>query len=175
MIGVTVYTAALSGRIRFPRSYLSELPLDDTTIDGVLALVTAPVAQLRAWSLAQLEPVGWEFDHLERFPLVELDDGELLVVRPQLILQRFFGWLPAYDVEHGLREAGASKSALTRFQSCLAHLAEVTPSSRFGRRPTVTDGVSSTATPSRRPTPPRASNAPATPPPTTADAGRCSN
>ncbi|GAA1860317.1 hypothetical protein GCM10009836_45570 [Pseudonocardia ailaonensis] len=55
--------------------------------------------------------------------MVDFGD-DLLLVRPRWLLQRFFGWLPLYDVEEGLRTAGAPGKRLRKIKSCLEHVSE---------------------------------------------------
>lgn len=57
--------------------------------------------------------------------MVEFPDVALLVLRPALLLQRFFGHLPGFDVEHGLERAGVPARRRRRFAGCQQHLAEV--------------------------------------------------
>lgn len=120
--GVTLYNITLARGPRLPRDLLQQLGYDGVTVDRILRLVTRTPADLRAWAQDQSSSPMWEFSHLERFPLVDFGD-HLLVLRPDLVLRRFLGWLPVFDIEAGL--GPGKEKQLDRIRGCVRHLGEV--------------------------------------------------
>ena len=99
-------TVTESGPIA-PPGYLAGLGQDRT--DRVLALVSDTAEGIARRSLASaasnLDP---EYDTglFGQTPVVRLANGGLVVVSPVLLLERAFGWLPAYDIQHGHDQTG---------------------------------------------------------------------
>lgn len=124
-VGVAIQVAVSEAGPRVSRTFFHGLGIPEHTVDAILGHVMTTVPALRAWAASEDEPQHWEFSYLERFPLIELDSGDLLVVRPGLVLQRFFGWLPAFDLDAGLEASGAPATRRERVKKCLEHLGEV--------------------------------------------------
>lgn len=104
---------------RLPRDLLVSAGLRPDADRAIRELVTTDVTGLREWARGASDRSVWDFSHLGRFPLI--DDGEtLLAVRPLMILNRFFGWLPFHDVDDTL-----SSTARGRFRTCFGRLAEL--------------------------------------------------
>ena len=122
--GVAFYSVTLVRGPRLPRDLLPQLGYDEATAEQVLRLVAQPPADLRGWARDRSSSPMWEFSHIEQFPFLDCGD-HLLVLRPDLVLQRFFGWLPLFDIEDGLGHGKAARSQLSRIQGCVRHLGEV--------------------------------------------------
>lgn len=95
-----------------------------STSERILQLVTRTLADLRAWAQDPSSSSPWEFSHLEQFPVIDCGD-HLLVIRLDLVLRRFFGWLPLFDIEAGLGEGKDARTHLSRVKGCVEHLGEV--------------------------------------------------
>lgn len=122
--GVAFYNVTLVRGPRLPRDLLQGLGLEHATAESILRLVSRTPADLRAWAQDRSSNPMWEFGHFEQFPLVDCGD-HLLVLRPDLVLQRFFGWLPVFDIQEGLGRGKAARSQLDRIRGCVQHLGEV--------------------------------------------------
>lgn len=124
-VGVLLHSVAISRGPRVPRDAVAQLDLaDDTVAERILALVAQTPAELRAWARDPDLISPWEFSHLEQFPVI--DCGEhLLAIRPDLILQRFFGWMPLFDVGAALGADKDARSQRSRIQGCVEHLSEI--------------------------------------------------
>lgn len=123
-VGMALYTASLVRGPVIPRDHLAGLHLRDGVADRVLGLVMRGTADLRAWARSSVAGPAWEFGHVEQFPVV--DCGEhMVVVRPRLVLQRFFGWLPLFDVAAGLGDSRPARKRADAVRNCLGHLGEV--------------------------------------------------
>lgn len=122
--GVAFYNVTLVRGPRLSRDLLQQLGYDEATADQILRLVARTAADLREWAQDRSSSPMWEFSHLEQFPLVDCGD-HLLVLRPDLVLQRFFSWLPLFDIEAGLGRSRNARSQLSRIQGCVQHLGEV--------------------------------------------------
>ena len=122
--GIALHATVVSRGPVLPRDLLTRAGLDDRAAEVILKLVTRSVAELRAWARDPANTSPWEFSHFEQFPIVDCGD-HLLVIRPDLVVRRFFGCLPVFDVQAGLRARGAAGSRLKRVQGCIEHLGEV--------------------------------------------------
>ena len=122
--GVLLHSAAIGSGPAVRRDALSRMDLDDGAAERILALVARTPTDLRAWARGSSSRSTWEFSYLEQFPV--LDCGEhLLVLRPDLVVQRFFGWLPLFDIEAGLGTGAPARKQLARIKGCMEHLGEV--------------------------------------------------
>lgn len=122
--GIALHATVVSRGPVLPRDLLTQAGLDDRAAEVILQMVTSSVAELRAWAQNPANTSPWEFSHFEQFPILDCGD-HLLVIRPDLVLRRFFGWLPLFDVQVGLGERGAARSRVKRVQGCVEHLGEV--------------------------------------------------
>jgi hypothetical protein len=86
-------------------------PLD--RLEAVLHLVCADAITLRMLVTRETAQLGrdWAFGTFERYPLLRLQNGMILVLDPGLLLRRFFSWLPLFDLAEGLRNAGRHRDA----------------------------------------------------------------
>lgn len=94
-------------RYPVPRQALG-LRLEPERIDAALGLFSRTADQMRDELLrrdAEFD-AQWSFDTFRLFPVIRMDDDELLVVSKDLLLQRLFTWLPIHDLRHGLEERG---------------------------------------------------------------------
>lgn len=122
--GVLIHATTTVRGHRLPRDLLSHLNIDVPAAERILSLVARTPADLRAWARDSSSAPAWEFSHLERFPILDCGD-HLVVLRPGLVLQRFFGWLPLFDVEAGLGAGKAAKKRKGQIRSCMGHLSEI--------------------------------------------------
>ncbi|MEU4373597.1 hypothetical protein [Pseudonocardia alni] len=123
-VGMALYAASLMRQPVIRRDHLTGLRLRNGAAERVLGLVMRGTAELRVWARSINAAPTWEFSHLERFPVVDCGD-HMVVVRPRLVLQRFFGWLPFFDVADGLGADRAARKRADAVRSCLGHLGEV--------------------------------------------------
>jgi hypothetical protein len=125
-VGIALYAHV---RLRGPSlppdlfDHLDQLDVDPASTARIVSLISAPVAALRGWACDEGLPQPWKFDHLERFPLLDCGD-HFLVLRPGLLLQRFFGWLPIFDIEASLGRGRAAQRRLDRIKGCLGQVSE---------------------------------------------------
>lgn len=126
ILALGIWAAAAEGAIRFTSAYFSTLGWGPDRIDRALRLLAADRDALRSGILDEDKELGggtvsWAFSPLERHPLVALPDGTYVVTSPRLVVDRVFGWLPFFDVRHGLRSSG-KKSEAGRFEDCFRRL-----------------------------------------------------
>ena len=123
-VGMALYAYVLSHGPRVPRDHLRHLNIDCAVTERILGLVTTTVTDLRGWVHGERTAEScWEFSHLQRFPLLDRGD-HLLVLRPGLLLQRFFGWLPSFDLEAGLGTGKAAERHKQRIRTCVGRVSE---------------------------------------------------
>lgn len=77
-------------------------------VDAALGLFSRTADTMRGEMLRRDAEFAaqWSFDTFRLFPVIRMDDGQLLVVSKDLLLQRLFTWLPIHDLRHGLEERG---------------------------------------------------------------------
>ena len=82
-------------------------------LDRALALLSATPEVLGETTrkLDEIYGVQWSFDAFRQFPIVRLTDDLMLVLSPDMLLERAFGWLPLFDLKEGLRQSGETKRA----------------------------------------------------------------
>ena len=123
-IGMALYLASIGHGPVVPRSVLHDLNLNDpAAVERVLRMICRGPDELRAWARAT-SASAWEFSYLEQFPVIDFGE-DLLLVRPRWLLQRFFGWLPMFDLHDGLGEGRAAKKQAAKIKSCLEYLGEI--------------------------------------------------
>ncbi|MFG1635616.1 hypothetical protein ACGFKX_12365 [Pseudonocardia alni] len=123
-VGMALYTASIMRQPVIRRDHLSGLRLRNGAAERVLGLVMRGTAELRAWARSIESVPTWEFSHIEQFPVVDCGN-EMVVIRPRLVLQRFFGWLPFFDLANGLGVDRPAKKRVDAVRSCLGHLGEI--------------------------------------------------
>lgn len=122
-------TVTESGPIA-PPGYLDGLGLGPERTDRVLALITDTPQGIATRSLVaaayDLDP---EYDTglFGQTPVVRLASGGLVVVSPVLLLERAFGWLPAYDIQDGFNRIGGPdrRKRAERALACLRKTTEI--------------------------------------------------
>lgn len=95
--------------------YFRSIKATSDQLDKTLDLITIPTGRLRELIVDELntESFDWSFATFGRFPVIKLQDGNLLVLDPQLLFHRCFSWLPAFDIKHHLgrrRRADADRA-----------------------------------------------------------------
>jgi hypothetical protein len=128
-VGGLLWAAAVNGTPRLLPGSLDMLGWAPQRVDAVLALFVADVPMLRAHLQEETWTQGlpWAVSTLERYPVVRLDDGALLVLDMRLLARRLFGGLTVFDIIGPLEERGdrPSERLIGRVRGCVAHLAEV--------------------------------------------------
>lgn len=112
ILGIALWVRAMeSPGLPIPISYFSTLDWAPERLVAALRLVTGTVSELAAQLDEHQRQFGiqWSFDPLRRYPVVLLESVGLLVLSPELLLERVFGWLPLFDLTEGLRTAGHAK------------------------------------------------------------------
>ena len=92
---------------RTAKEYFAPLGWDDARLQGVLDLLSRTLDDFRDEITREHQQFGdgatpWAFFAFERWPLYR-DGDEYVVISPPMLLRRVFGWLPFFDVEHGLK------------------------------------------------------------------------
>lgn len=113
-LGTALWAAASNQRgAPIPISYFSTLGFEQARLDLALSLVSAAPGALATALSKNDEAFGgtWSFDPLRQRPVIRLSGDRLLVISPSLLFERFFGWLPIYDLVSGLRKKGNKTEA----------------------------------------------------------------
>lgn len=81
------------------------LKLSQERIEAALALFTLTADAMREEIVRRQADFQsqWSFDAFRLFPVLRIDDGQLLVLSRRLLLERLFTWLPIHDLRDGLR------------------------------------------------------------------------
>jgi hypothetical protein len=111
-IGMGFWAASKKGAFTVARDYFATVDPSLTKLDRTLELVSADIVHLRGRVREDMDHYGvrWAFDAFEQYPIVRLHSGRLLILDTSLLVNRFFGWLPLYDITFTLNEAGDSYS-----------------------------------------------------------------
>lgn len=122
-VAFCVYIQADLNKIcRFPDRFFADLGLKDKTINHFLQSTSVPLDELRR-KIFQEESNArnsrYAIDTIRRFPLVRLGTGELLLLSPNLLVQRTLSEVTYFDVEDYLnkfdaREGTKRKEAFNR-------------------------------------------------------------
>lgn len=94
--------------VPIPLTYFSSFNWTDERLERTLQMVARAPGELSAALTEHEDAFGyeWSFDPLRRFPVVRLEDDCVLALSPRLLFERVFGWLPIFDVVHGLEANG---------------------------------------------------------------------
>jgi hypothetical protein len=105
---------------------LDSFKIPRQSVDRALSLMSATATQFRQMLVDVPEEyqTEWSFDLLRRFPLLRLDNGDVLVLSKTLLLERIYGWLPIFDLTQGLKDAKRRKDA-DRAEGWFRHLCEL--------------------------------------------------
>lgn len=130
-VGLALWASAAGGRPHVPAGYFSILNWSSERLDRVLHLLGADLLTLRLGVKEEIDLYGepglqWAFSTFERWPVVRLADGSLLVLDPKLLVTRIVGWLPLFDIKAGATSGKRSVTTKTAKQAeqCLRHLSE---------------------------------------------------
>jgi hypothetical protein len=128
MLGVGLWAATAQQTPRILPGYFDSLGLSRERQEAALALVSLDIPSFRAAVQAEVREFGleWAVSTFSQFPVVRLYDGSHLVLDPDLLLRRVFGWLPVFDMTSVL-DAGdkASRKRAGQIRRCMQHLSEV--------------------------------------------------
>jgi hypothetical protein len=114
ILGIALSVRAVeSPGLPIPLSYFSTLDWAPERLVAALRLVTGTLSELAVQLDEHQREFGiqWSFDPLRRYPVILLESVGLLVLSPELLLERVFGWLPLFDLTEGLKTAGRGKLA----------------------------------------------------------------
>jgi hypothetical protein len=130
IIGCTLWSASLvSQSCLFPPEYFEPLGWTPERFSRTLDLICADTTRLRAKVTDEIGRFGlsWSISAFEQFPLVRLGNGNVLVIDPDLLVRRVFGWLPLFDIMEGLKARGQpdDRKLAVHAKLCLEHLTEV--------------------------------------------------
>lgn len=107
MIAVTLWARAIaSDGPRAGSRHLDGLGLGPERTARALGLLGANVETLAAEAADLDADAEYESSLFQRRPVVLLDSGGLLVISPSLLIERALGWLPRWDLAHGLTQQG---------------------------------------------------------------------
>jgi hypothetical protein len=103
MIGLALHARALNptGPPRVKQDYLEKLNLNGDRLAAALEVVTVGLANLRQQARSSPPENLYDTPLLAQYPLIRLGDGHLLVMSPNLVAERTYGWLPKWDLQHG--------------------------------------------------------------------------
>jgi hypothetical protein len=105
---------------------LDSFSISRDVVDRALGLIARTADEFRTLIL-DTPPAfrtEWSFDVLRRYPLLRLDNGDILVLSKRLLIERVYGWLPIFDLTAGLKAARRKKDA-DRAERWLRRLCEV--------------------------------------------------
>jgi hypothetical protein len=90
-VAVTMWAAGVDGQLRHDKKAFTGLGWSEERLNAVLSLFTTDLQTLRS-ALQSAASTGdglvWDISPLERYPVVELEDGSLLVMDPNLLMRR---------------------------------------------------------------------------------------
>jgi hypothetical protein len=109
-----------------PAVAVDSFNISRNVVDRALGLIARTADEFRTLIL-NIPPefrTEWSFDILRQYPLLRLDNGDILVLSKGLLIERAYGWLPIFDLTTGLKVARRKKDA-DRAENWLRHLCEV--------------------------------------------------
>jgi len=93
----------------FGLDWIAPLRLPAGRLEAVLALIAIDPAlaadKVRAKEIED-GALDWNFDTFERYPLLRLNDHQVLLLDPALLVRRCLGWAPMYDLAAANSGAG---------------------------------------------------------------------
>jgi hypothetical protein len=95
-------------------------------LDRVLALVSATIEDLAKAIRTEEQIYGedWTFEALRQFPVLRLDGDRILVLSPNLVLERTLGWLPFFNMTEPERPSKAIKAIAERAKGAFRTICE---------------------------------------------------
>jgi hypothetical protein len=127
-VGLVLHARALNPRqpLRVGEDYLEKLNLGPQRLAAVLEIISISLADLSKLARAKLPTNLYDTPLLNRYPLIRLNGGQLLVMGPDLVAERTYGWLPKFDIEHGSKPRTAEdKSTAARAVGYLQSVTEI--------------------------------------------------
>jgi hypothetical protein len=120
-----MWGAVTNGRPRFALSYFDSLGWSPERVERTVALFTTDIPHLRAEVRAEVRAfdLQWAIATFERYPVVRMSDGSLLVLDAELLGRRLLGILPLFDLTHALEQRGDRKLK-SQVEGSYAHLSE---------------------------------------------------
>lgn len=130
IIGTALWSSSLKDqRSLIPPEYFEPLGWSRERLAATLDLICVDATRLRVEVADEISRFGlpWSISAFERFPVIRLDSGSLLVIDPNLLVRRAFGWLPLFDIVEGLKSRGqpGDRRLAEHAKGCVAHLTEV--------------------------------------------------
>lgn len=102
-IAVHLYVQYMThGHLRFPPEFFDRAGVDPGDLVKVLDLISTDAATLSG-ALSR-GASGWEFNPLRRWPLLRLDDGNVLVLRLGWLLERVLSDVTYFDIRKHLKD-----------------------------------------------------------------------
>jgi hypothetical protein len=128
MIGLALHARAINptGAPRVKQDYLAKLNLGPDRLGKALEVISAPLEELRDQTRSKPPTNLYDTPLLAQYPLIRLNDGQLLVMSPDLVAERTYGWLPKWDLQNGaLVRTKADRAAAGRAITYLQHSTEI--------------------------------------------------
>ncbi|MFI6022352.1 hypothetical protein ACIBCP_32525 [Streptomyces sp. NPDC051287] len=119
-----------SGRFVIEPGELAGLDIPAEQVEAVLALISTDLTGMRQ-AVRSEQPehrTEWSFDPFQRWPVLRLPEGRLLILDPRHVLNRAFGWLPILDIKFpppGHTKPAGHRKLAAQAESTLRHLSEV--------------------------------------------------
>jgi hypothetical protein len=128
VVAVALWAHSALGQPYVPAEYLAVRGWSSDRLSAALRLFTADPVMLRGLlrTEAAEHDLAWITSTLERYPVIRLDDGALLVLDRNLLVRRVFGGLLVCDITTPLDDGDRSaRRRASRIRGCVQHLAEV--------------------------------------------------
>jgi hypothetical protein len=128
IIGLALHARAINrtGPPRVNEDYLQKLNLGADRLAAALEVITVPLASLREQVRSSPPRNLYDTPLLAQYPLIRLNGGQVLVMSPDLVAERTYGWLPKWDLQKGpLIRTKEDQAAANRAVGYLAHTTEV--------------------------------------------------
>jgi hypothetical protein len=117
MIGLALHARAVNttGPPRVKDDYLEKLNLGPDRLAAALEVISRSLATVRAEARESLPESLSDTPLLAQYPLIRLNDGQLLIMSADLVAERTYGWLPKWDLQYGrLVRTKADRAAAAR-------------------------------------------------------------
>lgn len=99
--------ARANGHVFHSRSALESAGFEPGVLDKMLTRLSRPLADVRdaiaAKEIGELD-LEWNFDTMEQYPLIEMENGTYLALEPAHLVRRCMGWSPIYDLNQRKRD-----------------------------------------------------------------------